>query len=198
MSCVDAGRAPGSCSRKPGRPVVTCTFRPDVRFLSVRSQITEHKQPGSGTLKIACWVGSGPSDPLRHSVTIGNASIGRLAKVVKLGMAGAIRSNRKLLSPPKPHTPVGVATVGLRGESMRNRWRLLGRALIAFATACPYLAGSPLRKDCLPRSGLPCGSPLAEAILPIDSVDSNGGPTLETFASRVKQAGDDDCAKCTG
>jgi hypothetical protein len=41
--------------------------------------------PGSGTLKIACWFGSGPSDPRRHVKSIGNASTGRLAKFVRIG-----------------------------------------------------------------------------------------------------------------
>lgn len=68
------------------------------------------------------------------------------------------------------------------------------------ATACaavdPWLAGSPLRES--PRLASGCNFGPVRTILPKDSFDSNGGPTLETFSNHVEPAGCTTCKKRAG
>ena len=78
---------------------------------------------------------------------------------------------------------------------MRAPVRALGGRTLPKQWACPFKAGSPLRKAlCLL---LPRGV-ISKVSLPIHNVDSSGVPTLETFPSRDGRDGNDGCNECAG
>ena len=108
MSCVDAGQP--ACGGL-GIPSALTTSWPGNHIPSASAVMAKVcRRSGSGHSVIACWVGSGPSDPLRHVSPIGNASTGRLAKVVKLAIVGSTRHNRYFCRLPNSIAQ-GIATI---------------------------------------------------------------------------------------
>ncbi len=80
---------------------------------------------GRGHSEIACWVGSGPSDPRRHGKPIGNASTGRLVKVVKLETVGTSRSTHYFRILLRPYYQWVLQHNRLRRESVLKAQRTL-------------------------------------------------------------------------
>ena len=94
---------------------------------------------------------------------------------------------------------LGLQQIRLRGESMSRTGRY---ASCTLQRRFPYsLAGSPLRRAFSPAGLTTAKNPtwiIAEVVLlgitlPILSVDSNGGATLETFAYQAKKTGYTEC-----
>jgi len=65
-------------------PTLLAVSWPGFQFPGSQCSFCQVQTSGSRHSYIACWVGSGPSDPHRHVHCIGNASIRRLANVDKM------------------------------------------------------------------------------------------------------------------